>query len=117
VAKVKPFKGYKALTKEFPSANQWAIEKIDARIAKDVRASSATFGYGILQHIDKAQQEKGRLRRLAEKLRSTTDYHAERGSNTKSMYMPADVPTMARRDVRQMRSHKPGVVPKPDSFR
>ena len=115
MAQVRPFRRYKALNAEFSPANETSIEKIDARIAKDVRASSATFG--ILQHIDKAQQETGKLRRLAEKLRATTAYHAKRDLSSGDTYpIYPGVPPMGQRDVRQMRKAKPGIVPKQEGF-
>jgi hypothetical protein len=115
--RVRPFQRFqraKPLTKEFADPSMFAIEKIENRINKDVRASGATFG--ILQHIDKAKQDIGRLRRRAmndDRYYFDAKRQAQRGqTNT----FPG-VSGMGQRDVRQLRSHKPGVVPRAEGFK
>jgi hypothetical protein len=113
--KIKSLESEKGLDEEFQGKNQLAIEKIDNRINKDVRASHATFG--IMQHLDQNAQAIGRLRRKAERLRDTSAYHAKRDLGSGDTYpLYPGVPPIGQRGVRQMRQAKPGVVPRPDKF-
>ena len=106
----------KGLDEEFIGQNQLSIEKIDNRINKDVRASSATFG--IMQHLDQSAQQIGRLRRKAERLRDTSAYHAKRDLSSGDTYpIYPGIPPMGQRNVRQLRSHKPGIQTRPEQFK
>lgn len=113
--KGKPFKRFKPLTTEFAPATELAIEKIDNRVHKDIRASSATFG--ILQHMDKAEQDIGRLRRKAMAGRDRDIWEAKRLIQRGQSEVFPGIPAMAQRDVRQMRAHKPGIVPRAEGFK
>jgi hypothetical protein len=113
--KTKSLESEKGLDEEFQGKSQLAIEKIGNRINKDVRASHATFG--IMQHLDQNTQTIGRLRRRAERLRDTTAYHAKRDLSSGDTYpLYPGIPPIGQRGVRQLRSHKPGIVPRPDKF-
>lgn len=114
--KLKSLQSELALDEEFPTHNELATEKIENRVFKDVRESSATFG--ILQHLDKAAQQSGRLRKRAERLAETTAYHAKRDLQSGDTFpIYPGIPPMGQRNVRQMRSHKPGIVPRPEGFK
>ena len=89
-----------------------AIEKINARINKDVRP--ATFG--ILQYMDEKQQQIGRLRAKAERENARNVYEAKKLISRGESGSYPGVPAMGQRDVRQMRKAKPGIVPRAESF-
>lgn len=98
-----------------PALTELAIEKIDNRVRKDVRSSGATFG--ILQHMESANKASGRLRARAEQARSRTVYEANKLIARGESGVYPGVPGMGQRDVRQLREHKPGIVPRPEQFR
>lgn len=89
-----------------------AIEKIDARIDKDVRP--ATFG--ILQYMDEKHRQVGRLRNKAERENQRNIYQAKKLIAQGHSGNYPGIPAMGQRDVRQMRKAKPGVTPRTDNF-
>lgn len=113
--RIRSLESEKGLDAEYLSKDKYAIEKIEARKDKDVRASSASFG--ILQHLEGRRKQVGALRRQAERLASQTAYHVKRDLQSGDTYpLYPGVPPMGQRDVRQMRKAKPGIVPRPEGF-
>lgn len=102
------------LEKPFPTSTEgMAIEKIDARVKKDVR--SATFG--VMQYMDATHQGIGRLRRKAESEQRRDMWEAKKLIVKGESGVYPGIPAMGQRDVRQMRSHKPGVQIAQEKFK
>lgn len=89
-----------------------AIEKIDNRIKKDVR--TATFG--ILQYMDDTYNDIGALRRKAMQETRRAMWEAKKLMTKGESDIYPQMPAMDQRDIRQMRKHKPGVVPRPERW-
>lgn len=89
-----------------------SIEKIDNRIRKDVR--TATFG--TLQYMDDTYENIGELRKKAMYANRRAIWEAKKLFIKGQSEIYPGIPAMDQRDVRQMRKHKPGIVPRQERF-